>query len=63
MRGHMNCPKCGTELKVMGTSYGCKATCEDCEIRWTKIFVNLGRNRLEADWHPEKWTGMRSNRD
>jgi hypothetical protein len=53
----MRCPDCGTELTVIATAYGERATCIQDKITWTRI---LGKNP-EKRWHVEKYTGIGGN--
>jgi len=57
MSHRMRCPDCGTELTVIATAYGERATCIQDKITWTRI---LGKNP-EKRWHVEKYTGIGGN--
>lgn len=38
----IDCPNCDKPVEVMQTSYGARATCRPCLIRWTTLFSEKG---------------------
>lgn len=49
------CASCGAKLAVIQTSYGARATCEPCCIRWTTLFIE------EGEWTREHFSPITDN--
>lgn len=50
----IDCPNCREAIPLVATAYGSRATCANCEIRWTLIPAT------EDTWTAEHYAPMRN---